>query len=300
FQLPNGPLYNSNGHIGEIDENYDIDEDNNSDQHPTAVDPDQRFACPFHKLDPHKYRRCEHYNLTSWPHTHQHLRRVNVLGSGTKYSSYCPTCRIKFKTREAKHFHVRAKKCQAASMEETGMLLPEEFMKLAKRGRGLSNEQKWHAAWDELFPFLVQPPSAYFESHVDLLYRLAFGKIRYLFDLHDSAKITRIADRIFTLPAIPRRALLSYIQVPDIDPPLNQAPGSTYITNPESNESHICPLSFVSNGFHTPSLDRDTVMFQSFDPSLQPMMPNLLPEALNISDLNGMPIDHDFYDTLTR
>ncbi|RGP70046.1 ankyrin 3 [Fusarium sporotrichioides] len=65
-------------------------------------------------------------------------------------------------------------------MEESGMLLPKEFQKLAGFGTGLSSEQRWYAAWEKLFPCLISPSSAYFESRVDLLHRYAPEKTRRL------------------------------------------------------------------------------------------------------------------------
>ncbi|CEF79534.1 unnamed protein product [Fusarium graminearum] len=201
----------------------------------------ERFACPFHKLDPVKHQSCEHYSLTNWYHTHQHLSRVHTLGIDFNHAAYCAICRIPYKGKNAEaewQHHLRAGQCMHASMEETGKLLPVEFIKLARLGTGLSSEQRWYAAWDKLFPHLAKPSSPYFESRVDLLRRHAYKRIQRSLGYDDPAAVNKLVDELFSSPDIPQTVPQSQFLSPDtIVSPSPAAGPSNWFTSPSQISS---------------------------------------------------------------
>ncbi|KAM0306807.1 hypothetical protein HYE67_002800 [Fusarium culmorum] len=265
----------------------------------------ERFACPFHKLDPAKHQSCEHYNLTNWYHTHQHLGRVHALGMDLNHAAYCAICRIPFKGKNAEaewQHHLRAGQCMHASMEETGQLLPAEFVKLARLGTGLSSEQRWYAAWEKLFPLLAKPDSAYFESHVDLLRRHAQGRMQLFLGHGNLALINRLVDEIFTPPVIPRMASVSSVPGPGVSVSLSPASGSTHINDWLASESLMASPAPVSDAFYTPGFAQGAVMTSPFGFPMQPILPGPFQEASSVLDFDNLQVNHDgaFFESPAR
>ncbi|CAG2002969.1 unnamed protein product [Fusarium graminearum] len=268
----------------------------------------ERFACPFHKLDPAKHQSCEQYNLTNWYHTHQHLSRVHALGIDLNHATYCAICRIPFKGKNAEaewQYHLRAGQCMPATMEETGQLLPAEFVKLARLGTGLSSEQRWYEAWEKLFPLLAKPSSAYFESQVDLLRRHAQGRIQRFLGHGDLALINRLVDVVFTPPVIPLKAAEFSVPGPDANLSLSPAPVSTHMNNWSAGESLMSSPVPVSNAFYASGFAQGTVMASPLGfpmQPMQPMQPGPFQEASSVLEFDDLQVNHDgaFFESPAR
>ncbi|CAF3518397.1 unnamed protein product [Fusarium graminearum] len=288
---------------GGNNESSDNDEQHEGDHTSHAANVRKRFACLFFALDPVNHQSCEHYNLTNWYHTHQHIGRVHVLSNQINRSAYCPTCRIQFKGTDAnvlRDFHIRQNKCKEATKEETGMLLPEEFAMLARLGTRLSSEARWNAAWGKLFSSLMRPSSPYFESRVDLLRRHAPERLRRALGL-DDLTISGIVGELFSAPIIPQRVSQSYITGSVIDASLNQAAGSAQFNNNNTwflSESQVSPSPVhVPAASYAPGFAQDAVMTAPLDHTMQQMGPGLRPEATNATGLSSPNQAGAFFDT---
>lgn len=259
----------------------------------------ERFACPFHKLDPAKHQSCEHYNLTNWFNTHQHLSRIHSLGIDPKNPAYCAICRISFKGKYAEaewQQHLRARQCMPATMEETGQLLPAEFVRLAGLGTRMSSEQRWFEAWERLFPLLARPSSAYFESQVDVLRRHAQRRIQLFLEHGDFALINGLVDEIFTPPVIPLKAAEFSVPGPSVNLSLSPASVSTHMNNWSAGESLMSSPVPVSNAFYASGFAQGTVVTSPLGFPTQPMQPmQLVPfqEASTVLEFDDLQVDHD-------
>lgn len=128
----------------------------------------KKYACPFQKLSPNRFSKCEQLELTSWDRVYQHLKRQHLLKD-----PYCAICRIEFPEEEEENLrdkHSRQLKCRVASMKESGLLLPDEYKGLKKLGRG-SDEEKYKAAWGRLFPEEPCPKSFLLETKLEMIER---------------------------------------------------------------------------------------------------------------------------------
>ncbi|KAF5708542.1 ankyrin protein [Fusarium mundagurra] len=146
------------------------------------------FACPFHKFDPVRYDRCSKVRLKRTGDVSQHIERCHVLKDAKQKTTnaddaeaadnvgnaeaeeevafYCPKCRMEFfgTTAEAKlRQHLPCQTPQPATIEQTGMLLPREFVQLkAARTNASGDIPKWNAMWKTCFPNKPVPKSPYF------------------------------------------------------------------------------------------------------------------------------------------
>ncbi|RGP58807.1 hypothetical protein FLONG3_11378, partial [Fusarium longipes] len=146
------------------------------------------FACPFHKFDPIRYDGCSSVRLKRPCDVSQHIRRCHLLGDVKQKTAnaepgdnvelvgnaeaeeevalYCPKCRMEFHgtTAEANlRQHLPCQTPQPATIEQTGMLLPKEFVQLnAARNNASRDIAKWYAMWKACFPNKPIPKSPYF------------------------------------------------------------------------------------------------------------------------------------------
>ncbi|KAI8650332.1 hypothetical protein NCS57_01366400 [Fusarium keratoplasticum] len=125
------------------------------------------FDCPFHKYDPARYQSCRGYSRLC--DLKQHIERQHVLGEG-KY--YCTRCRIEFvqgnNPEASRDRHRRARACLIATIEEAGVILPEEYDSwkegLKHIGRSVD---KWNYIWSNIFH--SDPPSPHVEDVVSVI-----------------------------------------------------------------------------------------------------------------------------------
>ncbi|KAH6949283.1 hypothetical protein DER45DRAFT_97091 [Fusarium avenaceum] len=158
------------------------------------------LACPFHKLDPVRYDCCSSVRPKRPSDVSQHIMRchllrdvklktanaehadnaepadntepaddVELVGNAKAEQDvalYCPKCRMEFfgLTAEANlRQHLPCQTPHPATIEQTGMLLPAEFVKLsAARKKATGDIDKWNAMWKMCFPNKPVPKSPYF------------------------------------------------------------------------------------------------------------------------------------------
>ncbi|KAF5668264.1 ankyrin 3 [Fusarium denticulatum] len=160
---------------------------------PRQSDPQNKppFACPFQKLDPVRYDCCTKVRLKRPSDVSQHIKRCHVLKdlkektanaddaepadsvelvgnaeAEEEVALYCPKCRMEFfgTTAEANlRKHLPCQTSQPATIEQTGMLLPAEFVQLnAARTKASGDIPKWNAMCKTCFPNKPVPKSPYF------------------------------------------------------------------------------------------------------------------------------------------
>ncbi|PNP61509.1 hypothetical protein FNYG_13796 [Fusarium nygamai] len=149
------------------------------------------FACPFQKFDPVRYDCCSKVRLKRPSDVSQHIKRchalkdvkqktanaddaeaadnVELVGNAEaeeEVALYCPKCRMEFfgTTAEANlRKHLPCQTPHPATIEQTGMLLPAEFIQLnAARTKASGDIPKWNAMWKTCFPNKPVPKSPYF------------------------------------------------------------------------------------------------------------------------------------------
>ncbi|KAF4951753.1 hypothetical protein FSARC_12824 [Fusarium sarcochroum] len=126
----------------------------------------QRFNCPLFRLNPEKHKACGIVRLTTWGRTLQHIKRKHHVKD-----EHCSICRQSFKDEVQKNDHIRQMYCQKIGLEKSGVLLEADYEGI-KNLRHLSDEGKWLAAWNKLFPGLPAP-SPFAESHTEFVDRIA-------------------------------------------------------------------------------------------------------------------------------
>ncbi|SPJ70699.1 uncharacterized protein FTOL_00427 [Fusarium torulosum] len=146
---------------------------------PLGPTPRKRFECPFHKYSPDWHYICKGKCMPRISDVTNHLKRRHLLlkvamGTNTPTQDivdYCPRCRIEFhgfgaESRLRDHL-TQGGRCQEASIEQTGVMLPSEFDELKRKLRSASDEvTKWFIVWRECFLQTAPPSSPYVETTV--------------------------------------------------------------------------------------------------------------------------------------
>ncbi|KAF5254450.1 hypothetical protein FANTH_708 [Fusarium anthophilum] len=148
--------------------------------------PPLRFQCPFHKRNPAQYSTCGDSRPLSMSFVTQHIQRKHllqevVLGLRTGLGPdtileptttdrpeaikvYCKWCRHEFRGPGAeRRLYDHTMGCEArnkpATIEETGVLVPEEFEELRSAVSKVSGTiPKWNVIWGKCFPSTAIPP----------------------------------------------------------------------------------------------------------------------------------------------
>ncbi|EUC29414.1 hypothetical protein COCCADRAFT_8373 [Bipolaris zeicola 26-R-13] len=109
-----------------------------------------RFACPFYKHDPNRYRNRRTCPGPGWTTVHrmkEHLYRSHAQ------PIFCPICYAKFKSDKEQLNHVRLQQCERSSTQQIDGIDRETIWTLRKRTTGLRlEEDKWRDVYHILFP----------------------------------------------------------------------------------------------------------------------------------------------------
>jgi hypothetical protein len=109
-----------------------------------------RFACPFYKHDPDRYRSRRTCPGPGWPTVHrmkEHLYRSH------SQPIFCPICYETFKSDKDQSGHVRLQQCQRSSPQQIEGIDRETVWTLRKRTTALRlEEDKWRDVYQVLFP----------------------------------------------------------------------------------------------------------------------------------------------------
>ncbi|KAH7555043.1 hypothetical protein BM1_07704 [Bipolaris maydis] len=122
-----------------------------------------RFACPFYKHDPNRYRNRRTCPGPGWTTVHrmkEHLYRSHAQ------PIFCPICYAKFKSDKEQLNHVRLQQCERSSTQQIDGIDRETIWTLRKRTTGLRlEEDKWRDVYHILFPGVptVDIPSPFYD-----------------------------------------------------------------------------------------------------------------------------------------
>ena len=109
-----------------------------------------RFACPFYKHDPDRYRNRRTCPGPGWPTVHrmkEHLYRSH------SQPIFCPICYATFKSDKEQSSHVRLQQCERSLPQQIEGIDRETIWTLRKRTTALRlEEDKWRDVYQVLFP----------------------------------------------------------------------------------------------------------------------------------------------------
>ena len=115
-----------------------------------SSDSGARFACPFFKHDPERYRNRRTCPGPGWPTVHrmkEHLYRSH------SQPIFCPICYETFKSDKEQLNHVRLQQCQTSAPQQIEGIDRETIWTLRKRTTALRlEEDKWRDVYHVLFP----------------------------------------------------------------------------------------------------------------------------------------------------
>lgn len=115
-----------------------------------SSDTGARFACPFYKHDPDRYRNRRTCPGPGWPTVHrmkEHLYRSH------SQPIFCPICYSTFKSDKDQSNHVRLQQCQRSDPQNIEGIDRETVFTLRKRTTASRlEEDKWRDVYHVLFP----------------------------------------------------------------------------------------------------------------------------------------------------
>ena len=114
------------------------------------------LACPFFKLDPQKYRKCAFKRLTTFRYLKQHIDRKHRVDA-------CQRCHVSFGSDADLEGHRKSNSCEENPAARVHVVSNAQFKKFPSGAKGVSDENRWLAMWDILFPGRTRPPSVYQE-----------------------------------------------------------------------------------------------------------------------------------------
>lgn len=117
----------------------------------------QMLACHFCKRDPRRYRKCCNFGGAKISYVKQHIYRKHSV------NIYCPRCMQQFDSAYTRDQHTRLGQCQLRDILERpeGITSEQRDWMSRRMPSGTSEEQRWYAVWDHLFPDATRPPSPY-------------------------------------------------------------------------------------------------------------------------------------------
>lgn len=123
-----------------------------------------RWACPFLRMNPRMHRSCNEFKMTKISHVVQHLKRKH-LKQGERI---CPMCGLELATLPQFNEHVQTRTCSNQALDYMTSSQETQIKQVSEsRRRGFSDERKWYACWEILFPNTPspEPPRGPFLEH---------------------------------------------------------------------------------------------------------------------------------------
>ncbi|KAF2464638.1 uncharacterized protein BDR25DRAFT_95944 [Lindgomyces ingoldianus] len=123
-----------------------------------------RFACPFYKHDPNRYRNRRTCPGPGWPTVHrmkEHLYRSHAQ------PIFCPRCYATFDSDNDYAAHARTTPCQVSVPQPIEGIDRETLKSIRKRSPAMRlEEDKWRDTYHVLFPDVQEAdiPSPYYDS----------------------------------------------------------------------------------------------------------------------------------------
>ncbi|KAG9194981.1 hypothetical protein G6011_00101 [Alternaria panax] len=122
-----------------------------------------KFACPFYKHEPDRYRNRRTCPGPGWPSVHrmkEHLYRSH------SQPIFCPICYETFTSDKAQSNHVRLRQCESSPPREIEGIDRETIRTLKKRTPAyMLEEDKWRDVYQVLFPGVADAeiPSPFYD-----------------------------------------------------------------------------------------------------------------------------------------
>lgn len=158
----------------------------------------RRFACPFWKHAPGRYRDCFVHKLNRIQDVKQHLSRRHTP------EHYCGRCSTIFRNKESYLDHISSPEglfC-TPSTNLDGISTDQRQKLCRKSNPKLSPEEKWFAIWDVLFPTRPRPSSVYRDEGIPEDWVL-------FTDFCQRNADTILAERTFQVPREPHQTVPS-------------------------------------------------------------------------------------------
>ncbi|KAI0513232.1 hypothetical protein F5B22DRAFT_611736 [Xylaria bambusicola] len=124
-----------------------------------ALDTICSLACPFYLRDKERHRNCLNYKLNRIVDVRLHIVRAHVQ------PSYCPQCGTEFQNDSdyaQRDTHIAHCQIVREIIRPSGATSEQlERMRVAAmhRGHGSTEESRWYAIWDIMFPGVARPPT---------------------------------------------------------------------------------------------------------------------------------------------
>jgi hypothetical protein len=117
---------------------------------------ERSFHCPYYVHQPRGHQSClTRADLGDVRDVKQHLWFAH------RRSPFCPICGDFFPTTADCDQHIRARSCTVRTVPDIEGISIEQMKLLARRlNAELSQEEKWFAVWDVVFPEVPRPPQA--------------------------------------------------------------------------------------------------------------------------------------------
>ncbi|KAK3370809.1 hypothetical protein B0T24DRAFT_300321 [Lasiosphaeria ovina] len=149
-----------------------------------AADEPQRgrsFACPFYKLNPHKYADCCWKKLNTISRVMQHIKRCHAIPAETRgYFHYCARCFTQFREGEESIWIKHSAACVAVEPAPDDLFNDEleELHRLFEANSRLPPPRRWYELWDQAFAGFGhdRPSSPYVENGVGEVSRLILSE----------------------------------------------------------------------------------------------------------------------------
>ncbi|KAK4466011.1 hypothetical protein QBC42DRAFT_151336, partial [Cladorrhinum samala] len=119
-----------------------------------------QLACPFWKFNPRKHKSCFLKKLDDVSRVKQHLTRTHYR------SSYCPRCFAVLEDDVAVSVHLDPVTC-VPKQHDFSLMTNGQHQRINRRSNTKQSEQeKWYAVWDILFPEQSRPSSPYIDPRL--------------------------------------------------------------------------------------------------------------------------------------
>ncbi|KAK5633658.1 hypothetical protein RRF57_009372 [Xylaria bambusicola] len=124
-----------------------------------ALDTVWSLACPFYLRDKERHRNCLNYKLNRIVDVRLHIVRAHVQ------PSHCPQCGNEFQNdpdyaqRDAHIAHCQTVREVIRPSGATSEQLERMRVAAMHRGHGSTEEGRWYAIWDIMFPGIARPQS---------------------------------------------------------------------------------------------------------------------------------------------
>ncbi|KAI1080834.1 hypothetical protein F5B20DRAFT_96093 [Whalleya microplaca] len=154
------------------------------DQQPQdGCDPGRRsLACPFYKMDNHKYADCRTNLLRRIKDVKQHVYRKH-----RQPEFYCPVCFHVFNEPISRDQHIQDRKCVSRPDPAFDGISEDQKKTLSfNPSRGKTTEEQWCDLWRVIFPNTNPPTSPYVGNYAEEMIPL----IRSLWDKKSSKLIS--------------------------------------------------------------------------------------------------------------